>query len=141
MNRFLIADSPVDIAALREALLRPGAGGFCAFEGWVRQTNDGRPVSGIEYEAFAPLATSEGQAILDEALARFDITATLAMHRTGYLLVGDIAVWIGVSAPHRDATFKACRYIIDEIKARVPVWKREHYVDGCAEWVECHLVG
>ncbi|MBB2202219.1 molybdenum cofactor biosynthesis protein MoaE [Gluconacetobacter tumulisoli] len=141
MNRFLIADAPVDIAALREALLKPEAGGFCTFEGWVRQTNEGRAVSGIQYQAFAPLASSEGQTILDEALARFEITATRAMHRTGYLPVGDIAVWIGVAAPHRDAAFRACRYIIDEIKTRVPVWKREHYVGGCAEWVACHHVG
>ncbi|WP_408871615.1 molybdenum cofactor biosynthesis protein MoaE [Acetobacter oryzifermentans] len=129
----MIADTPVDIGTLRETLLNPEAGGFCTFEGWVRQTNDGRLVSAIEYEAFAPLATSEGPTILDEAQAHFNITASCAMHRTGYLLVGDLAVWIGVAAPHRDAVFKACRYIIDEIKRRVPVWKREHYADGQVE--------
>ncbi|MFT8897014.1 MAG: molybdenum cofactor biosynthesis protein MoaE [Acetobacter sp.] len=141
MSRFLIADTVVDIGALRETLLKPEAGGFCTFEGWVRQTNDGRLVSAIEYEAFAPLAISEGRSILDEVRERFDITATCAMHRTGYLPVGDLAVWIGVAAPHRDAAFKACRYVIDEIKRRVPIWKREHYVDGQIEWVACHHVG
>lgn len=140
MSRFLIADTPVDIGALRETLLKPEAGGFCTFEGWVRQTNDGRLVSAIEYEAFAPLAISEGRSILDEVRERFDITATCAMHRTGYLPVGDLAVWIGVAAPHRDAAFKACRYVIDEIKRRVPIWKCEHYVDGQNEWVACHHV-
>ncbi|GBR05221.1 molybdenum cofactor biosynthesis protein MoaE [Acetobacter oeni] len=138
MSRFLIVDTLADISSFRESLTRSEAGGFCSFEGWVRHTNDGRSVSGIEYVAFIPLAMSEGQAILDETQARFDITTSLAMHRTGYLEVGDIAVWIGVAAPHRDAAFRACRYVIDEIKKRVPIWKREHYVDGCVEWVACH---
>jgi len=140
MKQFRILETSVNITALREELLTPEAGGFCTFEGWVRQTNDGKFVSAIEYEAFLPLAASEGQSILDEALERFDISGTRAVHRTGYLAVGEIAVWIGVASPHRDAAFKACRYIIDEIKKRVPVWKREHYVDGCIEWVACHHV-
>ncbi len=134
MNRFLIADTSVDIGTLRETLLKPEAGGFCTFEEWVRQTNDGRLVSPIGYEAFAPLVTSEGQVILDEVRERFDIAETCAMHRTGDLPVGDLAVWIGVAAPHRGAAFKVCRYMIDEIRRRVPVWKREHYVDGQIEW-------
>jgi len=140
MNQFRILETSVNIVVLRDELLMPEAGGFCAFEGWVRQTNDGKLVSGIEYEAFIPLAVSEGQSILDEALRRFDISGVNAVHRTGYLAVGEIAVWIGVASPHRDAAFKACRYIIDEIKKRVPVWKREHYDDGCIEWVACHHV-
>lgn len=138
MTRFLMADGPVDSVALRTCLLRAEAGGFCSFEGWVRQTNDGRPVLGIAYEAYAPLAVTEGQTILDEALARFDITDVVATHRSGYLRVGEIAVWIGVAAPHRDAAFSACRYVIDEIKKRVPIWKHEHYADGKAGWVACH---
>lgn len=138
MNLFLMAKDPVDISVFRENLLRQDAGGFCSFEGWVRRTNDGRAVSGIEYVAFVPLATSEGQAILEEAQQRFNIIAVSAMHRTGYLRVGEIVVWIGVAAAHRDAAFERCRYVIDEIKKRVPIWKREHYSSDAAEWLACH---
>lgn len=136
-----MADAPADITALRAGLLRPDAGGFCAFEGLVRQTNEGRAVTGLHYEAFRPLALTEGQTILDEAVARFDIVDCAALHRTGYLGIGELAVWIGVAAPHRDAAFRACRYIIDEIKSRVPIWKREEYRDGTREWVACHHHG
>lgn len=133
-----MADAPVDITALRRVLLVPEAGGFCAFEGWVRQTNDGRAVTGIDYSAFVPLARTEGQAIMQEAKQRFAICYATAMHRIGYLSVGETAVWIGVAAAHRDAAFSACRYIIDEIKQRVPIWKKEHYATGVTEWVPCH---
>ncbi|NVN10667.1 molybdenum cofactor biosynthesis protein MoaE [Nguyenibacter vanlangensis] len=138
MTRFLLAAAPVDITALRTELLQPEAGGFCCFEGWVRETNGGRAVFGLDYQAFAPLAVTEGQAILDEARAGFEITDAAAMHRSGSLRVGEIAVWIGVSAPHRDAAFRGCRYIIDEIKRRVPIWKREHYLSGIEKWVAGH---
>ncbi|MBB2206551.1 molybdenum cofactor biosynthesis protein MoaE [Gluconacetobacter takamatsuzukensis] len=140
MSRFLMADAPVAIGVLQRELLLPQAGGFCSFEGWVRQTNDGRAVSGIDYKAFRPLALTEGQAILEEATARFAICAATAMHRIGYLAVGETAVWIGVAAPHRDAAFGACRFIIDEIKRRVPIWKQEHYEAGETGWVACHDV-
>lgn len=103
------ADDPVDSVALRTCLLRAEARGFCSFEGWVRPTNDSRPVPRIAYEAYAPLAVTEGQTILDEALARFHITDVVATHRSGYLRVGDIAAWIGVVAPHRNAAFSGCR--------------------------------
>ncbi|QEH95153.1 molybdenum cofactor biosynthesis protein MoaE [Gluconobacter thailandicus] len=138
MTRFLMADAPVDLNGLREGLHLAEAGGFCTFEGWVRNSNEGRPVDGLEYESYAELAVKEGERIIEEALVRFEISHAVAMHRTGTLRVGEVAVWIGVSAPHRDAAFRACRYIIDEIKHRVPVWKKEHYLDGDAEWVACH---
>lgn len=138
MTRFLMADAPVDLNALRDGLHLAAAGGFCTFEGWVRNSNEGRAVDGLEYEAYAALAVKEGERIIEEALVRFEISHAVAMHRTGTLRIGDVAVWIGVSAPHRDAAFRACRYIIDEIKHRVPVWKKEHYLDGDAEWVACH---
>ena len=103
MNDFIMAETPVDISALRKGLVIPEAGGFCSFEGWVRQTNEGRAVSGIDYSAFVPLALTEGQAIVQEAKQRFAICSATAMHRTGYLPIGETAVWIGVSAAHRDA--------------------------------------
>ena len=77
----------------------------------------------LEYEAYAPLVAKEGERIVAEALARFDARAALGVHRQGLLEIGDCAVWVGVSAPHRDAAFAACRYLIDEAKRRLPIWK------------------
>lgn len=108
-----------------------------AFEGWVRDHNEGRAVLEFEYEAYVALAESEGRRILDEASERFDVVRAGAVHRTGHLAIDDLAVWVGVSAAHRDAAFATCRYIIDETKRRVPIWKREHYADGAVEWVNC----
>ena len=89
----------------------------------------------LDYQAFAPLAVSEGEKILAEAGSRFALRAASAVHRTGRLAIGDMAVWVGVSADHRDAAFDACRWIIDEIKTRVPIWKNEHYADGESGWL------
>lgn len=137
MKRFELTAAPVDLALRREELRHPGSGGFCAFEGWVRDENEGRAVSGLEYEAYTPLAIAEGERILDEAMQRYGVLAASVVHRVGDLKVGDLAVWIGVSAPHRDEAFRACRYIIDEIKQRLPIWKKEHYLDGDTAWVAC----
>lgn len=138
MPHFHMAAEPISAEDLRAPLHLSRAGGYCSFEGWVRETNEGRAVSGLDYESYLPLAESEGARILAEAMARFDISEAVAMHRTGAIAVGGMAVWIGVSAPHRDAAFRACRYIIDEIKKRLPVWKKEHYLDGDTQWVACH---
>ena len=82
------------------------------------------------------LAEKEGRRILEEARARFGVIEARAVHRTGPLVIGDVAVWVGVAAAHRDAAFAACRYVIDELKRRVPIWKRERYADGAADWVK-----
>ena len=137
MMRFSLSSDTVDTAGLHKALQHPGSGGFCAFEGWVRDSNDGREVDGLEYEAYAELALVEGERILDEAIARYGVTDARCAHRTGDLKVGDLAVWVGVSAAHRDEAFRACRYIIDEIKHRLPIWKKEHYLTGESNWVAC----
>lgn len=134
---FQITSDPIDPQVCRRAVGSPAAGGFVAFEGWVRDHNEGRPVSSLEYEAYAALAVVEGERILEEARERFAVEHLGAVHRTGHLAIGDLAVWVGVSAAHRDAAFAACRYVIDELKRRVPIWKREHYADGTAEWVNC----
>lgn len=133
--RFVLADAPIEVASLRDALRAPGAGAFASFEGWVRDHNEGRVVHGLRYEAHARLAEAEGERILGEALARYDIVDACCVHRTGDLGIGDLAVWVGVSAAHRDAAFAACRWIIDEVKARVPIWKRERYAEGDADWL------
>ena len=101
----------------------------------MRDHNEGRRASGLRYEAYAALAEAEGAKIVDEALVRFAIADAACVHRVGDLDVGDLAVWVGVSAAHRDAAFAACRWIIDETKARVPIWKHERYVEGDAAWL------
>ena len=135
MARFRISASAIDVAALQAALRDPRAGACASFEGWVRDHNDGRPVEGLHYEAYMELAQAEGAAILEEALRRFDLVDAACVHRTGDLAVGELAVWVGASAAHRDAAFAACRWIIDEVKARVPIWKRERYAGGQADWL------
>ena len=95
----------------------------------------------LDYEAFAPLAESEGKRVLEEAKNKFDILAISAVHRVGSLKVGDLAVWVGVAAAHRGAAFDACRYVIDEAKARLPIWKKEHYESGASEWINCAVRG
>ena len=123
--------------ALRDQLFDPGAGAYCAFEGWVRNENEGHEVERLEYEAYEPLAIKEGERILAEAHERFATLHAHCVHRTGLLEIGDCAVWVGVSAPHRDEAFKACRFIIDALKVRLPIWKKEHYVNGDSGWVNC----
>ena len=135
MTRFRISASAIDVGALQAALRDPRAGACASFEGWVRDHNDGRPVEGLHYEAYVELAQAEGATILDEALRRFDLVDAACVHRTGDLAVGELAVWVGASAAHRDAAFAACRWIIDEVKARVPIWKCERYGGGEADWL------
>lgn len=134
---FAIAESEIAVEDLRRTMSDPGAGGFCVFEGWVRNENDGRDVVRLEYEVYAPLAVSEGQKVMEEAMRRFPHLQASCVHRSGLLEIGDCAVWVGVSAKHRDEAFSACRYIIDAIKIRLPIWKKEHYVDGDSGWVNC----
>jgi molybdopterin synthase catalytic subunit len=134
---FQLVREPIDPGALRTALADPACGGFATFEGWVRDHNEGRRVRHLEYEAYDELAVREARRILAEAGARFGIAHVACAHRLGDLAVGELAVWVGVSAAHRHEAFLACRYIIDEIKHRLPIWKKEHYVDGDSGWVNC----
>ena len=135
MTRFSLAQTPIDTATLRAELLDDRVGGYASFEGWVRNHNEGRDVLGLRYEAYASLAQAEGEKVLDEACAKFDILDVRCVHRVGDLVIGEMAVWVGVSAAHRDAAFAACRYVIDEVKARVPIWKHERYAEGDAGWL------
>jgi sulfur-carrier protein adenylyltransferase/sulfurtransferase len=134
---FSFSTHPLDPDELRRSVADPACGGYVSFEGWVRDFNDGRPVRHLEYEAYAELAVKEGDRIIEEAKARFGVPHAVCVHRIGDLALGDLAVWVGVSAPHRGEAFAACRYIIDEVKHRVPIWKKEHYVDGDSGWVNC----
>jgi sulfur-carrier protein adenylyltransferase/sulfurtransferase len=134
---FSFSAAALDTAALQLELRDDSCGGFAAFEGWVRNHNEGHAVTRLEYEAFAELAEKEGARIVQEAIEKFGVTRAHCVHRIGSLAIGDIAVWVGVSAPHRDEAFRACRFIIDEVKHRVPIWKKEHYVNGDSGWVNC----
>jgi adenylyltransferase/sulfurtransferase len=137
MSRFRFSSSPIDAAALRAEIQHVSCGGYASFEGWVRNHNEGQQVRRLEYEAFEQLGVAEGERIIAEACARFGVERALCVHRTGDLGLGEVAVWVGVAAAHRDEAFKACRYIIDEVKHRVPIWKKEHYVSGDSGWVNC----
>lgn len=134
---FSIVDRDIRPEELKRQLHNDACGGFVSFEGWVRNHNEGKPVNGLFYEAYVPLAEKEGARILNEAMARFDVRLASCQHRVGELPIGGIAVWVGVSSDHRDAAFQACRYIIDEVKARLPIWKKEQYANGETEWVDC----
>ena len=138
---FKISATAIDSAALQRALADSRAGACVTFEGWVRNRNEGQPVQSLEYEAYALLAQTEGERILAEARARFALLSATGVHRVGHLQLGDLAVWVGVTAEHRGAAFDACRYIIDEAKARLPIWKKEHYVSGATAWINCATRG
>jgi molybdopterin/thiamine biosynthesis adenylyltransferase/molybdopterin synthase catalytic subunit/rhodanese-related sulfurtransferase len=137
MQPFSFSSTPIDTARGRQALVDPACGGYATFEGWVRDHNEGRAVRRLEYEAYAALAEREGERIVAEAIAKFDVQHAACVHRIGDLNLGEMAVWVGVSSRHRAEAFAACRYIIDEVKHRVPIWKKEHYVDGDSGWVNC----
>jgi molybdopterin synthase catalytic subunit len=134
---FAVANQPIDGDALRESLENLSGGAVVIFEGRVRNHNEGRPVERLEYEVYHELAQSEADRIIEEARQKFDILSAVTVHREGLLELGDVAVWVGVIARHRDAAFVACRFIIDEIKWRLPIWKREFYVGTHPEWVNC----
>lgn len=132
-----ITDKTICPDELRSQLTNAGAGAYTSFEGWIRNHNDGHDVLRLEYEAYEPLAVSEGERVIREAKERFGVLHASCVHRVGSLEIGECAVWVGVSSGHRDAAFKACRYIIDEVKVRLPIWKKEHYADGHSGWVNC----
>lgn len=132
---FAITDEPLEVAALTRAVLDSSAGGVVTFVGYVRATSDdGRAVTGLDYEAHAELALGVLRAIGAEVRERFDVAGLAISHRVGSLALGEAAVAIVVAAVHRAAAFDACEYAIDELKARAPIWKKEHYREGSADW-------
>jgi len=131
----LISREPVDLPRLLAAVESPEIGGIATFTGLVRNHHQGRGVEGLEYSAYEPMAEQELRAILSEAEARWAVKLA-ATHRIGALSIGDVAVAIAAAGAHRGEAFDACRYVIEEVKRRVPIWKRERYVDGTEAWVE-----
>ncbi len=132
-----IREEPLSVDAVMAAVSRPGAGGVAVFVGAVRDENDGRAVTRLEYEAYETMALAEMRRITDEIIAGDPALRLAVVHRVGALGVGDLAVVCAASAPHRGEAFAACRRLIDEVKARVPIWKREWGPEG-PYWVGWH---
>lgn len=131
-----IVTQPIDVATLVHAVADHGAGATALFLGTVRNVHDDRPVSGIDYQAYVVMAERELRAIVAEAGQRFATRAIAVEHRVGFLSLGETSVGIAASHARRAPAFDAARYVIEEIKRRVPIWKREHYADGTREWVD-----
>ena len=128
--------APIDPMAIVRAVSNPANGAVLLFLGAVRQVNDGRGVTGIDYSAYEAMAQRELEAIVAEASARFDGADVAVQHRLGELAVEDVSVAIAVGHAHRSAAYDVSRFVIEELKRRVPIWKREHYTDGTREWVD-----
>lgn len=136
-----IVDQPIEPAAVLAAVGDEADGASVLFLGTVRDHNDGRPVDGLHYEAYREMAESVLAEIAEEAAERAGTRRIAVCHRTGELAIGDVSVAIAVSTPHRAEAFDAARYVIEEIKSRLPVWKRECYADGDAEWLPGDVPG
>jgi molybdopterin synthase catalytic subunit len=134
--RVALVDRPIDPQALIDQVADEGSGATALFLGTVRNTHAGRAVCGIDYEAYSAMAEREMRAIVTEASHRYEVAAISVEHRVGYLAVGEVSVAIAASHAHRQAALGATHFVIDEIKQRVPIWKREHFADGTSEWVD-----
>ncbi|HZM27702.1 MAG TPA: molybdenum cofactor biosynthesis protein MoaE [Gemmatimonadales bacterium] len=130
-----LRDEPLDLGRLVATVSAPERGAVVCFVGTVRDHHEGKSVLRLEYSAYQPMAEAECGRIVAEARNRWDATVALE-HRTGVLEAGETSVAIAAAAPHRTAAFAACRYVIEEVKRRVPIWKREHYTDGTVGWVD-----
>ena len=127
---FALLDKPINDRRLKLALLDDQSGALATFEGWVRNHNNARPVTKLTYYGYEKLAINQGEKLITQAKQQFDIINAVAIHRIGDLAIGDMAVWIGVTAHHRYPAFDACRWLLDAIKADIPVWKQEFYADS-----------
>jgi molybdopterin synthase catalytic subunit len=136
MKRVAVVTRVIDPAPLVDAVRSNGIGAISLFLGTVRDTSDGRGVTALDYSAYTSMAEEELSAIVDEAEARFGMSSIVVEHRVGELSLGDVSVGIAAAHPHRQPAMDCTRFVIDEIKKRVPIWKREHYVDGTREWVD-----
>ncbi|BBI68785.1 molybdopterin biosynthesis protein MoeE [Psychrobacter sp. KH172YL61] len=131
---FALLDIAIDENKLKSTLDNDSCGAFVCFEGRVRNHNNATSVDRLTYYGYEDLAINQGRAIIEEAKKRFEITHAIAIHRIGALEIGDVAVWVVVSA-HRYPAFDACRWILDTIKADIPVWKQEYYEDASSKWL------
>jgi molybdopterin synthase catalytic subunit len=134
--RSAIVSHPIDLATLLAEVAAHSNGATVLFTGSVRDVNDDRAVSGIDYQAYVGMAEDELGRIVAEACERFDTSDVIAEHRIGTLILGDVSVAVAAAHPRRNGAFDAARYVIEQIKVRLPIWKLEHYVDGTREWVD-----
>ena len=134
--RTAIVGHPLDPASLLAEVASTDSGASTLFVGTVRRVNEGREVTGIDYSAYAPMAEREMASVVEEAAERFGTTRLVVEHRIGTLTLGDASIVIAVSHARRAAAMEAQRFVIEEVKRRVPIWKREHYADGTREWID-----
>jgi molybdopterin synthase catalytic subunit len=134
--RASVTTEPIDVASVLREVEAPAHGAAILFVGNVRDVNDGRSVDGMEYTAYVAMAEKEMAAIAAEARDKFSDSFVVIVHRIGQLAIGEASVAIATANAHRDAAYQASRYVIEQLKARVPIWKREHYTDGTREWID-----
>lgn len=127
---FALLDKKINIDKLKAMVLDDQAGALVSFEGLVRNHNNQRPVASLTYYGYEQLALNQGAKLINQAKEKFAISNAVAIHRIGALNIGDTAVWIGVSAAHRTTAFLACEWLLNQIKATIPVWKQEFYTDN-----------
>jgi molybdopterin synthase catalytic subunit len=129
-----LRDTPLSVDEIRAAVLEPAAGGIALFAGAVRNHDHDRTVTGLRYTAH-PSAADELRRVAERIADQYQVCAVAAVHRVGDLAVGDLAVVVGVSSAHRAQAFDACRALIDDLKANVPIWKHQRFAGGESEWV------
>jgi molybdopterin synthase catalytic subunit len=129
-----LRESPLSLDEVRAAIADPAAGGTAFFVGTVREEDGGRPVAELDYSAH-PTAEDSLRRVAERVAAKFPVTALAAVHRTGSLAIGELAVIVAVACPHRGEAFDACRMLIDDLKHEVPIWKHQRFSDGTQEWV------
>jgi molybdopterin synthase catalytic subunit len=135
MTMAFLTPDPIDLSPLAAAVQSPERGAIASFLGVVRNHHGDRPVERLHYSAYGPMAEAECERIVEEAESRWQVAVALR-HRTGRLEVGETAVAIVAASAHRDEAFAACRWIIEAVKRRVPIWKQEFYADGSVAWVD-----
>lgn len=136
--RCALVDRPIDVAAVIAECARTSNGATVLFLGTVRDVNNGRAITGMDYTAYTSMAYRELADIAAEASAKFETEDIVVEHRIGTLALGEVSVAIAVAHPHRVPAYDASRYVIEHLKQRVPIWKLEHYTDGTREWVGAH---
>ncbi len=130
-----LTEEPIDHAELTESVRSNQSGAVVLFLGTVREMTAGRQTTALDYECYPSMAEAKMRELLDEARAKWPIDKAAIVHRLGHLELGDISVAVAVSCPHRNQAFEAGRFLIDELKVRVPIWKKENWGDGTTEWV------
>ena len=140
MTVAFLTNKPIDVFPLVASVESPARGGIASFLGIVRDRHDGRGVLRLEYSAYAPMVEAECARIVGEAESRWPVAIALR-HRVGTLEVGDTAIAVAAGSEHRAAAFDGCRYVVEEVKRRLPIWKQEFYADGTHEWVDPTAAG